>query len=375
MGTLDGDFPFDQDDGRTLLDFVRKTHDDRDVIKAFALEAGVQTGSIKLDTPIDTLWIDLLETAGKQRRLRALVGRIIAHPNSADPQGHHLLERLLAEPEEPTSPADLAAAAVASVVEAVREVQDAVFDTALLWDDLPFIDRVELRDNLKLMVGKEQRRTLLVMGEQGTGKTYTRQFIQYLKDQGGPRRIKPIDLSLRAGARIDERELATLVSDTLLGKQSPTFDPTAQAETVVTRFRTWLSGAVEEIDEPTWLVLDGFTAKTATAGALQLVNELAQAAAMRDLGKVHVVVLGYSGNPATVGSALCEPLHAPTRDDLKVFFGRAAVALQGQPPEDSALESVVDSFDQAYGPIGTKPLSELGPNAREHARAIFGAGS
>ena len=378
MGQLDGAFVLTNPDAKSLLDFVRAAHDDADAIKEFAKLAGVATGDVNFDSATNPLWLAVLEAAGKQGKLRALVMGIRAHPNSQDPQALALIAGLLAEPPEPpVVPAPLGDPGVPgapppAVPPVPLALAAGVYSEGLLWKDMPFIGREGLRNSLELMVPPGPRRSLLVIGDEGSGKTYTRQFLRYLKENGGGMQLRPIDMSMRAGEPIDERELAFLVADALLGTEPPTIDPTAQPETVVARVRTWLVGALEETTRPIWLVLDGFTPKTATAGAIQLVNELAQAAANGDLGPVHVVVLGYHGNPALTSTALCEALAAPTRDEIKTFFARAALALQGAQPEEAALDHLVDHFDATYGPLTTTPIGRLGPSAREQALALFG---
>lgn len=383
MGLLDRPLDVSHPDALLLLDFLRKTFQTTQEVRALALEAGVDLGFIVVDQPVALLWQEVTITAARQGRLRLLVERVRVHPNSA--QGQTLLGRLINEPPEPEEPPVPVGAALTGIagpaaapppatpvepaaMEPPAPIPDEVFETALLWDDLPFIDRTHLRSNLHQMLTGQARRALLVMGEEGAGKTYTRQFIHYLGDHGGPQCVKAIDMSMRAGAPIDVRELASLVANTVVGMESPTFDPTAQPETVVSRFVPWLADEVRQQNQAVWLVLDGFTPTTATGGALQLVDAVARAAANRDLGPLRVVVLGYSGNPASAGLALTEPIGHPTRDDVKVFFRRAALALQGAEPDDEALDELLDTL----GPIDTKPIAELGPSAMIHARAVFG---
>jgi hypothetical protein len=358
MGLLDRPFDLTEPDARDLLNFLRKTFQTRAEVRSFALEAGVDLGFVDLEQPVAYLWQDVAMTAASQNTLRALVERIVANPNST--QGRTLLNRLLGEPVDQSEDPDPGAEP--------QPIPDTVFETAVLWDELPFIDRSPLRTNLKQMLTGQSRRALLVMGESGTGKTYTRQFIHYLGEHGGPKCVKAIDMSIRAGTPIDVRELASIMAGTLVDKESPTFDPTAQAETVVSRFVPWLADEVRGLRQPVWLILDGFTPTTATGGALQLVDAVARAAANRDLGPVRVVVLGYSGNPASAGLALPEQIGLPTRDDVKAFFRRAALALQEVEPDDGALDEVVDSL----GPLDGRTMAELGPAAMVQARAVFG---
>lgn len=361
MGMLDRPLDLTHPDARDLIDFLRKTFQTKAEVRGLALEAGVDLGYVDVEQPVAYLWQDVTITAARQKSLRRLIEQVVVNPNSA--QGKTLLCRLLGEPTD----ADPGAPSPGPDPDP-PPIPDDIFETALLWDDLPFIDRSPLRANLKQMLTGQSRRTLLVMGESGSGKTYTRQFLHYLGEHGGPKCVKVIDMSIRAGAPIDVRELVSLVASTVVDKESPTFDPTAQAETIVSRFVPWLADEVRGMGQPVWLVLDGFTPTTATGGALQLVDAIARAAANRDLGPLRVVVLGYSGNPASAGLALPEQIGRPTRDDVKAFFRRAALALQEVEPDDDALDDVVDSLE----PLDGRPIAELGPTAMMQARAVFG---
>lgn len=312
-------------------------------------------------------WRAVAHAASLQGKLADLVRTVAGHPNTGSVRATSLLARLMAEPEPAATPGTRPEGPASCVA-------DESFEVALLWNDLPFINRGDLRRKLKLMVCGDGRRALLVTGDRGSGKTYTRQFIRFIAEQGGPRRIHPIDVSLRAGTPVDERELSASVASVLLGKEPPPFDPTAQPETVVSRFRTWLSNAVEELHEPAWLVLDGFTSRTATGGALQLIAELAAAAASRDLGPVRVVVLGYLGNPVNAGPALVEPITHPTQADVKRFFGGAAVALQGQAPDDQALDALLEAFTvpDHGGPLERRSIAEISESASRLVRSLYG---
>ncbi|GAA6527549.1 hypothetical protein [Intrasporangium sp. DVR] len=374
MGLLDRNpFEASHTDALALVTFLYQTFSTRDEVVYLTTQAGVDLTHVYLEQPVALVWQTVAVQANKQGRLRVLLERVRDDPNST--QGRALIDRLLAEPigdavgdpgggngdgngggtEEPPPPPP--------------PIPDAVFETALVGEDLPFIDRTHLRSSLQTMLTGQARRALLVMGEAGTGKTYTRQFIHYLGENGGPKPVKVIDMSFRAGAPIDVRELCTLIAARLVPtKETPTFDPTAQPETVVSRFVPWLADEISEKPGAVWLVLDGFTPATATGGALQLIDAVARAAANRDLGPLRVVVLGYSGNPASAGLALQEPIGSPSREDVKAFFRRAALTLQGADPGDEALEAIVDALE----PIDGRPMADLGPSAMSRALQVFG---
>jgi len=386
MGYLDHQFDPGTPAGQYVVERLGSRYFEKQPIQELALAAGVQRDQIFWDQKASQLWIDVLETAWKQQRLRLLFIAI-----SKDAGADRIFQELAAEPTDhevveipPQSglsqqPAAAGAAAVAGAVGAVADAVGAMFTAAVLWDDVPLIDRTDLRGHVQRMLGPGGRRALLVNGPSGAGKTYTRQFIRYVSENAVPpdgttTKVSPVDASRRAGSPIDVRELADTVARFVVGEPAPNFDPTAQPQTVVWLFKDWLVAEVAAKGDlrDCWLVFDGFERTTATAAALQLVMELAQSAAVRDLGPVRVIVLGYDDPLSEPDQALVEPLRHPGDDDVKAFIRAYATRAQGIAPDADAVDAVFDELVSDGGPVATRQLVELGPSAFALCLDVFG---
>jgi len=386
MGYLDHQFDPGTPAGQYVVERLGSRYFEKQPIQELALAAGVQRDQIFWDQKASQLWIDVLETAWKQQRLRLLFIAI-----SKDAGADRIFQELAAEPTDhevveipPQSglsqqPAAAGAAAVAGAVAAVADAVGAMFTAAVLWDDVPLIDRTDLRGHVQRMLGPGGRRALLVNGPSGAGKTYTRQFIRYVSENAVPpdgttTKVSPVDASRRAGSPIDVRELADTVARFVVGEPAPNFDPTAQPQTVVWLFKDWLVAEVAAKGDlrDCWLVFDGFERTTATAAALQLVMELAQSAAVRDLGPVRVIVLGYDDPLSEPDQALVEPLRHPGDDDVKAFIRAYATRAQGIAPDADAVDAVFDELVSDGGPVATRQLVELGPSAFALCLDVFG---
>ena len=385
MGYLDHQFDPGTPAGQYVVERLGSRYFEKQPIQELALAAGVQRDQIFWDQKASQLWIDVLETAWKQQRLRLLFIAIsqdagadrIFQELAAEPTDHEVVE-IPPQSGQSHQPA-AGAAAVAGAVVAVADAVGAMFTAAVLWDDVPLIDRTDLRGNVQRMLGPGGRRALLVNGPSGAGKTYTRQFIRYVSENAVPphgttTRVSPVDASRRAGSPIDVRELADTVARFVVGEPAPNFDPTAQPQTVVWLFKDWLVAEVAAKGDlqDCWLVFDGFERRTATAAALQLVMELAQSAAVRDLGPVRVIVLGYDDPLSEPDQALVEPLRHPGDDDVKAFIRAYATRAQGIPPDADAVDAVFDELVSDGGPVATRPLVELGPSAFALCLDVFG---
>ena len=388
MGYLDHRFDPGTPAGQYVVERLGSRYFEKQPIQELALAAGVQPDQIFWEQKASQLWIDVLETAWKQQRLRLLFIAIsqdagadrIFQDLAAEPSDHEVVEippqsgqSGQSDQSAPSQPA------VAGAVAAVAEAVGAMFTAAVLWDDVPLIDRTDLRGHVQRMLGPGGRRALLVRGPSGAGKTHTRQFIRYVSENAVPPngtkpKVSPIDAARRAGSPIDVRELADTVARFVVGEPAPNFDPTAQPQTVVWLFKDWLVAEVAAKGDiqDCWLVFDGFDRTTATAAALQLVMELAQSAAVRDLGPVRVIVLGYDDPLSEPDQALVEPLRHPGDDDVKAFIRAYATRAQGISPGADAVDAVFDELVSDGGPVADRRLVELGPSAFALCLDVFG---
>jgi hypothetical protein len=389
MGYLDHRFDPGTPAGQYVVERLGSRYFEKQPIQELALAAGVQPDQIFWEQKASQLWIDVLETAWKQQRLRLLFIAIsqdagadrIFQDLAAEPSDHEVVEippqsgqSGQSDQSAPSQPA------VAGAVAAVAEAVGAMFTAAVLWDDVPLIDRTDLRGHVQRMLGPGGRRALLVRGPSGAGKTHTRQFIRYVSENAVPPngtkpKVSPVDAARRAGSPIDVRELADTVARFVVGEPAPNFDPTAQPQTVVWLFKDWLVAEVAAKGDiqDCWLVFDGFDRTTATAAALQLVMELAQSAAVRDLGPVRVIVLGYDDPLSEPDQALVEPLRHPGDDDVKAFIRAYATRAQGISPGADAVDAVFDELVSDGGPVADRRLVELGPSAFALCLDVFGA--
>ena len=409
MGLLDHPYDPGSQQWQRLIVLLGSRYFEKKPIQAFAQAAGIALDQILWEQEASLLWPDVLGVAWNQQRMRRLFIAISKDSAPArifvDLANEPEDQDLVVVPEQPAGDATAAAAggaggaaaeagaaaagagaaaagagpAAAGAAALVAAALDpAAFGTSVLWDDLPLIDRAEMRTSVSTMMGQGGRRALVVRGGRGMGKTYTRQFVRYVSEKataaGATHRVSPVDASTRAGSPIDVRELAGVVAQYVVGTAPPTFDPTAQPQTVVMLFRTWLISEAEKLaDFPVrWLIFDGFDSTTATSAANQLVAELAESATKRDLGPVRVIVLGFEDPLAQPADALVEPLRQPTDDDVKAFFRGLGQKLQGVLPEDGAIDVLFDEFTATGGPVAGRELSELGPSAFHFARAVFG---
>lgn len=354
MGILD-DPPYSpgHEDAKSLVERLTALIGSKAAARTVTNRSGIREGDIDWDGRMADVWPLVLAHAAHVGLLRRLVEEA-AHDQPEDP----LLRRLL--DERPT-------------VAAVVAVQSADFwGTARLWKTEAFIDRSELRTTIQQMADPDGYRALLVIGDKGMGKSISRRYFSFLAEKRQLANVRPIDNSTRAGVPKSVQELAQQIASTLAGDKAPKFDLVAQEESVVTQFRGWLAGEVATFDEPVWLVFDGFTSENATAAALQLVHDLAVAAAEYQLGQVRVAVCGFEGPAPSSPGAVSEPLRQPSGPHVREFLIRMAKTLKNIELTKEAADVALEEFVRRGGPVEARELRELGRSALDFAHEIYG---
>lgn len=354
MSLLD-DPPFSlaHPDAVTLVERLNLLLPNKAQVINLANASEIKQADVDWDGPMAQVWPPLLEEAARKGKLRLLVTKVAE-----------------AVPDEPFFEALLEG--TATIVPVGSVAPEDIWATARLWKTDALIDRADLRQNVRAMIDPDGQRALLVTGQTGMGKSHTRRFISYLAEKGQLPRVRVLDNSRRAGPPMTVQELAQLVASTVAGEDAPKFDLVAQPESIVTQFKGWLSNVSASFWDPVWIVFDGFTSETATAPALQLIHDLAASVAERELGPMRVAVLGFDGPAPIYAGIVCEPLRHPTPDEVKAFFKRMSVTLQGVESDAAAIDEVYERFVQKGGPIEDRPLAELGPSALKRALEVYG---
>jgi hypothetical protein len=158
-----------------------------------------------------------------------------------------------------------------------------------------FIGREDLRQKLKVIGTDTFSRVLVVNGAKCTGKTYSRYFLNHLKERQElhTERVVYVDLDKQVNKPED---LLKWIGDPL-GLQSPPPRTAEQdARTWVPAVGNWVRGGLDakktEGTEVWWFVLDGFSDKTHESTTYDLIRELATRADI-DLGEVRLLLLNY----------------------------------------------------------------------------------
>jgi hypothetical protein len=236
----------------------------------------------------------------------------------------------------------------------------------------PFIDRSELRANLRDLLSESISRVLAITGDRPCGKSYTWFFInqpELLTD------IKPalVDLSEWSEPTTPVEVMSSIASQ--LGLAEPRIDEHAQEAAQALRLRNWLTGRLREHDSHgRWLlVFDSLDHVGQREETLQLIEFLAGAAIRRQPAGLRVVLLGYANRLAIdpLESVLTESIRDIGEPELRDFFRLLAQRANMALSED-AISVTARSVLSLLPPERASKLRQLPRTVRAVGNAALG---
>jgi hypothetical protein len=171
------------------------------------------------------------------------------------------------------------------------------FDTLVMRGGRVFIARDDLRQKLKVIGTKDFSRVMVVNGGKCTGKSYSRFFLNHLKEKEKneiqTERVVYVDLDKQVN---NPEDLLKWIGQPLGLKTVPPRTSEQDARTWVPSIGNWVREGVDakkaEGTETWWFVLDGFSDKTHESTTYDLIRELATRADL-DLQEIRLLLVNY----------------------------------------------------------------------------------
>lgn len=206
----------------------------------------------------------------------------------------------------------------------------------------PFINRKTLRQFLREIDTPGGFPLLAVNGLSKTGKSYSFQFIGYLKRRLSSYLLAWVDLKDEVYGEYKPEDLARDIADSFgWDVVSMPRRPSTRYPKELTR---WMLGQSNRGDQPprAVIVLDGFHQPELYGETREFVQELIKQIAA-NTSQLRLVLLNYSDNllPPGLPPIRKEPLTVLSRPELSEFFTDLA-RQKGQNPTPDAIDSIVD---------------------------------
>jgi hypothetical protein len=239
-----------------------------------------------------------------------------------------------------------------------------------------FIDRTDLRGKLGLLRTAESR-VLIVTGDRRTGKTYTRELVNFVCDKIASYKAINADLDR---SPFDALALAEHLGAQLgLDRQTIPKQDQEQKTRFTLRLCDWLlSPIVGSANTTYWFIFDGFREQPLLPDTRDLLSELALRAEMY-LKQVRIVLLNYSEDLPIdiIDYVLREEVKMIGRQELCEFFNQVN-SDAGKKFSDTDLNMKVDvilkSVDDATtgnGNGGADRLHKLNLAVTETVKLLF----
>jgi len=211
-------------------------------------------------------------------------------------------------------------------------ISAAAFDhytARFLGKDWPILNRGDMREALRRLDGQLQSRIFVIDGEPGSGKTYSVQFISYLREQYENFQMALIDLPLLMQMSSDGTgrlgDVGTSICSqwSITGKQTDQKDQNEQDSRWIVQFCDWLTGQLSNATLPHWVVIDHFDKALISQGTQDLIQQLAIRAYV-NMPMLRLVLLSYkniAGLRANVrGQIEYEQIRPLNDEDVIRFF-------------------------------------------------------
>ncbi|WP_410790568.1 hypothetical protein [Kribbella sp. C-35] len=348
-------YPFDDPEGKELLEGLATIYWQKKPIVTFLRAAALKPQTVNLDEDALGIWHQTLDQAARSAKLVVLLDEVAADSQSLVLRP--LIERLRLRASAPDA------------------TDFDIFELAMLSPTRSFIGRPDLRRHLKEF-GKAYGARVLVVREEQESNHVGRTHSWYLINEIGQRlRVYDsyrFDLTDWSGPPQGPRDVMAEICGQL-GWELPTLDMTAQPSTVVRLLVTQFKRLGRTLTRRTCLVFDAYTVDTADDWARALVVSIAAAANAGEAGDVCVALLEVDARlpPELARDAMPEDLRGACLTDLEKFFAAAAAAEGLNVPSEHMpllLEKV----------LGAPPYSDelvlptVGPRAAEIAASVFG---
>jgi hypothetical protein len=359
------DEPFDptSDKGAKLMEIALLGFEDKAPLKLFVAGLGVAPSDINWDQSVRKIWGEALTAIAAAHRVRDFLLAAKADENYAAGRDDIIAFIAVCDAES-----------AVGVVAAPPTLGELARTT--LVGLRPFVNRVQLRDNLVSLFDPDGARTMVVGGPRSSGRSYTWVLASHVARRFGGIDTKLIDLSTFTDAQATPVDVARMIAGSMEWTDWPNLadiDPTAQDATNARILRPQLVNRLSGLD-PACLFFDGLDGSNLTEATVQFVGDIAAAAGNDELGECRVVLLAFDRaipNPNVEPFVLREP---PLADiplaEVTSYFQQVATEAHTVLTDAQAAELVAALFGSpAPDPV---PMSAIRAKAAELSAAARG---
>lgn len=233
-----------------------------------------------------------------------------------------------------------------------------------------FLKRDDFREALQIIGHQNQSRVIAIDGDRGFGKTYSKEFLYFLRDNeptwlGTNQQIIYVYLDQ---AVFQPEDLARVIGRRF-GLQDATLPPGKgeQAPRRIPDLIDWLTGGLQaSAVDMFWLVLDGFRVQVQPDATHDLIRALIDATD-RDWGRVRLLLLNY-GKHLDLDTGvyiLSETIKPIERTDVEDFFAHVYSESKKHWEPADIKQTVDNLFSQVEAEVANR-----GPDVRTQLLSV-----
>lgn len=241
----------------------------------------------------------------------------------------------------------------------------------MLFNDAPFVDRIDQRQHVQGLVQRVGRRVMIVRGDQATGKTHTGLFVRHLVEDSTNVQMAPVRLHEMGGERIGAVDLMMEIADRMgLSTQDAHWDAMAQEARQAEKLTRWLevqTASLRSRQQSCLLVIDSLNHPRVGSGALELVDRLIISGSRGDLVNVSLLLLALPTPPPAqvAGDVLDMTLPPLTQSDFRDYVVALAKVMQRELADTGAAAMVDFLLKDLSFPLGHDGMDVAGQRLRQ----------
>jgi hypothetical protein len=208
-------------------------------------------------------------------------------------------------------------------------------------------NRTQLRTHVKELLSVDGRNVLVVHGAKGSGRSHSLEFVVHVRARLETFRTVIVDLE-KFPVDVDPRDVVQHMAEELAMPPDPSW-PDGQPARVNISLVTAFTRHIDSLDEPVWVIVDGYDHMKAHREVIELFAELAERAE-GDRLNLRLMLLGWDEplRPKLDSVVLHETIDPMDRNVLVEFFTRF-LSDQQQPASRAGVGYAVELVEQTAG--------------------------
>ena len=245
---------------------------------------------------------------------------------------------------EPLAPRKISkCATILDRIRAGTDPRHEAVETELVLNDVPFLDREDLRNQIRELLEMGQRKVLVIAGDIGSGRSYCSELLHYISNQYGYFfKVAGVALKEGQGRVYTPKLLAINIAGAMSSSASPPeIDPTHRD---IEPYKNFILTIAENSANRWWILLDGFDDVPIENETRALIQALATSIASERYGeRLRLILIDYKNLRLNVMRMIPGKVTSQSisKQHVRSYFGKLRIKC-GSARTDQELDNLTE---------------------------------